>query len=190
MTVTDQDRMAARVAIQAGDRACFSHGDCGCKHGDCELMVSAIARAISESREANVIPGGLRKWHDEAATQGLNFDKAKTALRGGVPAESDKLEYEVTALTGDKINDPWWRVLGDVIRPAPIMLQPLPPRAWTWAPEWLRHLGAFFRWNKSLVCEFSAKPGCDHHDYPDSVEGVPMHMHEYRCERCGKGFGI
>lgn len=57
-------------------------------------------------------------------------------------------------------------------------------RAW-------RTVLAFFRLDRSAVCEMSAGRGpCDFHDYPDSVDPYPWHFHEHRCARCGKTFHI
>jgi hypothetical protein len=51
---------------------------------------------------------------------------------------------------------------------------------------------AFFRINMSAVCEMSAGRGVleDYHDYPDSIEGRPLHMSILTCKRCGKQFQI
>lgn len=48
---------------------------------------------------------------------------------------------------------------------------------------------AYFRFNQSAICALSQGPN-DYHDYPDSIEGVPMHFHTYRCKHCGKEFEI
>ena len=56
---------------------------------------------------------------------------------------------------------------------------------------WRRFL-AVFRLSMNAVCEESVgrDPHNDFHDYPDSVEGSPMHFYTYRCKRCGKEFCI
>jgi hypothetical protein len=39
------------------------------------------------------------------------------------------------------------------------------------------------------VCEYSRERGLvDYHDYPDDIDGVPCHMVELECKRCGKRF--
>lgn len=55
---------------------------------------------------------------------------------------------------------------------------------------WHRFL-AYFRLNKKLVCEMSRGMGdTDYHDYPDSIEGGPLHFTRLTCKRCGKRFTI
>jgi hypothetical protein len=56
---------------------------------------------------------------------------------------------------------------------------------------WLWFL-ARFRLSESAVCEMSRGRGPheDYHDYPDSVEGDPIHFATTKCRRCGKEFII
>lgn len=51
---------------------------------------------------------------------------------------------------------------------------------------------AFFRLDLNVVCEMSRGRDLynDYHDYPDTEDGVPWHMTELKCNRCGKGFCI
>lgn len=51
---------------------------------------------------------------------------------------------------------------------------------------------AFFRLDLNVVCEMSRGRGFydDYHDYPDSEDGIPWHMTELKCKRCGKEFCI
>lgn len=53
----------------------------------------------------------------------------------------------------------------------------------------IRLFQAIFRLDLKAVCEESTDD-MDFHDYPDSEEGVPMSMYNYKCKRCGKGFTI
>lgn len=51
---------------------------------------------------------------------------------------------------------------------------------------------AFFRFDLDAVCEMSRDLDgwSDYHDYPDTEYGVPWHMAELTCKRCGKRFYI
>jgi hypothetical protein len=54
-----------------------------------------------------------------------------------------------------------------------------------------KFLLARFRLSESAVCEMSAGKGeYDFHDYPDSIEGKPLHFYLLECKRCGKKFRI
>ncbi len=55
-----------------------------------------------------------------------------------------------------------------------------------------RWIQARFRLDMDVVCEMSKGRGpCeDFHDYPDDVNGQPIHWHEMTCKRCGKNFFI
>jgi hypothetical protein len=54
---------------------------------------------------------------------------------------------------------------------------------------WLK---AFFHTDPDAVCEMSRGKGLydDFHDYQDSTLGIPWHMAELTCKRCGKKFCI
>ena len=50
---------------------------------------------------------------------------------------------------------------------------------------------AYFRLSNRAICEQSAGLGlADYHDYPDSKDGQPWHLHVLTCDRCGKQFMI
>jgi len=44
-------------------------------------------------------------------------------------------------------------------------------------------------WSDSAVCEMSVGEK-DYHDYQDSEDGMPFHMCNMPCRRCGKLFTI
>jgi hypothetical protein len=56
--------------------------------------------------------------------------------------------------------------------------------------NYLRKIIAYFRLNKKVVCEESAKGPRDYHDYKDSTLGKPWHYYRHVCARCGKAFTI
>jgi hypothetical protein len=58
--------------------------------------------------------------------------------------------------------------------------------------RWWRLFLAYFRLNKSAVCEMSRGRGLadDFHDYRDDASRYPAHFHVLTCERCGKRFTI
>jgi hypothetical protein len=51
---------------------------------------------------------------------------------------------------------------------------------------------AELRLSKRAVCEASQGRGLydDFHDYPDTVDGFPVHLATLTCKRCGKAFRI
>lgn len=51
---------------------------------------------------------------------------------------------------------------------------------------------ARFRLSPFAVCEMSRGRGPydDFHDYPDDERGVPWHLADLKCKRCGKVFRI
>lgn len=58
--------------------------------------------------------------------------------------------------------------------------------------RWIRHYWlARLRLSEKAVCVMSRNEGAvDFHDYPDSVEGEPLHFCLLTCKRCGKQFTI
>ena len=51
---------------------------------------------------------------------------------------------------------------------------------------------AYYRIDMAAVCEMSAGrlPELDFHNWKDSTDGAPWHMHLHTCRRCGKKFTI
>lgn len=60
-----------------------------------------------------------------------------------------------------------------------------------WMRRFLRKITATYRLNSTIICEESRGKGLiDYHDYPDDIEGIPVHFFELTCKRCGKRFTI